>query len=47
MNKLLLGNLRTNREPVILPSLHSKIKKENILFIDQLIFSDFALYLMK
>ena len=29
LNKLLLGNLRTNRERVILPSSQSKIKKKN------------------
>ena len=35
LNELLLGDLRTNRERVILPSSRSKIKKKNTLFIDQ------------
>ena len=40
INKLLLGNLRTNRERVILPS------RKNTLFIDQSAFSNFALYVI-
>ena len=46
LNKLLLGNLRTNRERVILPSSQSKIKKKNMVFIDQSAFSNFALYVI-
>ena len=45
LNELLLGDLRTNRERVILPSSRSKIKK-NTLFIDQSAFSNFARYLI-
>ena len=47
LNKLLLGNWRTNRERVILPSSQSKIKKKNTLFIDQPAFSNFALRVIK
>jgi len=43
----LLGNLRTNRERVILPSSQSKMKKKNTPFMDQSAFSNFALYLIK
>ena len=46
LNKLLLGNLRTNREWVILPSSQSKIKKKITLFIDQSTFSNFPLYVI-
>ena len=46
LNKLLLGNLRTNRGRVILPSSRSKIKKKNTVFIDQSAFSNFALYVI-
>ena len=46
LNKQLLGNLRTNRERVILPSLQSKIKKKNTPFIDQSACSNFALYVI-
>ena len=42
-HRLLLGNLRTNREQVILPSSQAKLR-ENTPFIDQLAFGNFALY---
>ena len=41
LNKLLLGNLRTNRERVILPSSLSKINQKNTLFIDQSALSNY------
>ena len=47
VNKLLLGNLRTNRERVILPSSQSKSKKKNTLFVDLSAFSNFALYVIR
>ena len=43
---VLLGNLRTIRERVILPSSQEKFRK-NALFIDQLVFSNFAIYVIK
>ena len=46
MKKLLLGNLRTNCEGVMLPSSESKIKKKKTIFIDQSAFSTFALYVI-
>ena len=46
LNKLLPGKLRTNREPVILPSSQSKIKKKNTLFVDQSAFGNFPLYVI-
>ena len=46
LKKLLLGNLKTNRERVILLSSQNKIKKKNSLFIDQSTFSNFALYVI-
>jgi len=42
----LLGNLKTNRERVILPSSQAKLRK-NTLFIDQSAFSNFALYVIR
>jgi len=42
LNKLLLGNLRTNPERVILPSSRSKIRKKKTLFVDQSAFSNFC-----
>ena len=47
LNKLLLGNLRTNRERVIFPYSRSKNKKKNTFFIDQSAFSNFALYVIR
>ena len=44
-NELLLGNLRTNRERVILPSSQKKLRK-NTLLIDQSVFTNFALYVI-
>ena len=41
---MLLGDLRTNRERVILPS--SRKLRKNTLFIDQSAFSNFARYVI-
>ena len=43
---VLLGNLRTIRERVILPSSQENFRI-NALFIDQLVFSNFAIYVIK
>ena len=44
-HKLLLGNLRTNRERLILLSSQPKVRK-NTHFIDQSAFSNFAFYVV-
>ena len=47
LNKLFLGNLRTNHEPIILPSSQSKINKKTTPFLDQSAFSNIVLYVIK
>ena len=45
-NKLLLGNLRTNRERVILPSSQSKIKKKILSSLTNQLSEILALYVL-
>ena len=45
LNKLLLGNLRTNRERVTLPPHNAKLRN-NTLFVNQSAFINFSLYVI-